>query len=266
MAPEIVMHEAYSKSADVFSYAMILFELITHTVPFSDRSALQAAVSIGLQGKRPRLPAGTPTLLRDLVESCWAEDIASRPRALHLESQVALLESTLSPSDREWLECPLGNPVLKEEPPPPNDNSGAPLAVAERRRRRSHQLGCEIAALGSASTEKTLPRRRRTASTALILSEQAASAPPKDGVCVRLPGTTEDDGTSPGAAGTVAGAEPPPEPKPPPRDRRPKLPCIDGGVTPPASTDAIPSPEELEGLTQELSRLREDALADAAGK
>ncbi|EOD11609.1 hypothetical protein EMIHUDRAFT_67352, partial [Emiliania huxleyi CCMP1516] len=43
---EIVMHEAYSKSADVFSYAMILFELITHTVPFSDRSALQAAVSI----------------------------------------------------------------------------------------------------------------------------------------------------------------------------------------------------------------------------
>ncbi|EOD21745.1 hypothetical protein EMIHUDRAFT_54516, partial [Emiliania huxleyi CCMP1516] len=84
MAPEIVMHEAYSKSADVFSYAMILFELITHTIPFSDRSALQAAVSIGLQGKRPRLPAGTPTLLRDLVESCWAEDIASRPRALHL--------------------------------------------------------------------------------------------------------------------------------------------------------------------------------------
>ena len=150
MAPEIVMHEAYSKSADVFSYAMILFELITHTVPFSDRSALQAAVSIGLQGKRPRLPAGTPTLLRDLVESCWAEDIASRPRARHLESQVALLESTLSPSDREWLECPLGNPVLKEEPPPPNNNSGAPLAVAERRRRRSLQLGvCSGGIMGS---------------------------------------------------------------------------------------------------------------------
>ena len=137
--------------------------------------------------------------------------------------------------------------------------------MAERRRRRSLQLGCEIAALGSASTEKTLPRRRQTASTELILSERAA-APPTDGVCVRLPGTTEDDGSSPGAAGTVAGAEPQPEPKPPPRDRRPKLPCIDGGGTPPASTDAIHSPEELECLTQELSRLREDALADTAGK
>ena len=59
------MREAYSESADVFSLAMILFELITHTVPFSDRSALQAAVSIGLQRLRPAMPDGTPDAARD---------------------------------------------------------------------------------------------------------------------------------------------------------------------------------------------------------
>ena len=236
MAPEIVMHEAYSKSADVFSYAMILFELITHTVPFSDRSALQAAVSIGLQGKRPRLPAGTPTLLRDLVESCWAEDIASRPRALHLESQVALLESTLSPSDREWLECPLGNPVLKEEPPPPNDNSGAPLAVAERRRRRSHQFG--------------------VCSGGIMASNQGREAPPPPLLLKPPPRPL---------------AQPPPPPPPPPqpsprRHRLPALPCI--AASPPSSTDTIPSSlssqEEMVTLTAELGALREVALASSS--
>ena len=41
MAPEVTRHEGYTKSADVFSYAMLLFELITHEVPFADRPPLQ---------------------------------------------------------------------------------------------------------------------------------------------------------------------------------------------------------------------------------
>ena len=42
MAPEVIRHERYSRSADVYSYAMILFELLTHQVPFADRDPLQA--------------------------------------------------------------------------------------------------------------------------------------------------------------------------------------------------------------------------------
>ena len=30
MAPEVIRHEKYSRSADVYSFAMILFELLTH--------------------------------------------------------------------------------------------------------------------------------------------------------------------------------------------------------------------------------------------
>ena len=35
MAPEVIRHEKYSRSADVYSYAMILYELLTHEVPHS---------------------------------------------------------------------------------------------------------------------------------------------------------------------------------------------------------------------------------------
>ena len=33
MAPEVVRREAYSASADVYSFAMVLVELLTHEVP-----------------------------------------------------------------------------------------------------------------------------------------------------------------------------------------------------------------------------------------
>ena len=60
MAPEVTRHEGYTKSADVFSYGMLLFELIAHEVPFADRPPLQAAVAIGLQDLRPPYPRTPP--------------------------------------------------------------------------------------------------------------------------------------------------------------------------------------------------------------
>ena len=63
MAPEVICHERYSRSADVFSFGGVLYELICHEPPFSDRSHLQAAVAVGLENTRPALPQGTPPLL-----------------------------------------------------------------------------------------------------------------------------------------------------------------------------------------------------------
>ena len=60
MAPEVVNHEQYSRPADVFSYSMILFELLTHEIPFSDLPPVLAASAIGVGKQRPVLPHGTP--------------------------------------------------------------------------------------------------------------------------------------------------------------------------------------------------------------
>ena len=47
MAPEVICHERYSRSADVFSFGGVLYELICHEPPFSDRSHLQASPGLG---------------------------------------------------------------------------------------------------------------------------------------------------------------------------------------------------------------------------
>ena len=57
MAPEVICHERYSRSADVFSFGGVLYELICHEPPFSDRSHLQASPGLG-PGFGPGLGVG----------------------------------------------------------------------------------------------------------------------------------------------------------------------------------------------------------------
>jgi len=113
MAPEVTRHEGYTKSADVFSYAMLLFELITHEVPFADRPPLQAAVAIGLQDLRPPLPTSTPRQLQDVVQACWRRRPTTRPKFDGLIAQLAQVSAGFTADERAWLDAPTGHPVYK---------------------------------------------------------------------------------------------------------------------------------------------------------
>ena len=76
VAPEVARHEPYRKSADVFSFAMLCFELITHEVPFADKLLGVA----GAMDQRPLSLYDWPLRLPFIV---WA---AARP-----SSQMAVM-------------------------------------------------------------------------------------------------------------------------------------------------------------------------------
>jgi len=113
MAPEVVCHERYSKSADVFSFACVLFELLTHEPPFADRSPLQAAVAVGLNHSRPPLPNGVPRPLAELVHACWRHEPTDRPSFAAIHMQLEAMAARLTEDDRAWLDVPDGHPVYK---------------------------------------------------------------------------------------------------------------------------------------------------------
>lgn len=46
MAPEIIEHKPYDKKADMFSFGVVLWELLTGKVPYADMTPLQAAVGV----------------------------------------------------------------------------------------------------------------------------------------------------------------------------------------------------------------------------
>jgi len=41
MAPEVIEHRPYDEKADVFSFAIVLWELLTCRVPYSEMTPLQ---------------------------------------------------------------------------------------------------------------------------------------------------------------------------------------------------------------------------------
>ena len=109
MAPEIARREAYSTSADVYSYAMVLFELITHEVPFAAWEARQAAAAVALHALRPTLPEATPQPLRDLLNRCWDHTPTVRPRFDEIIPALAAARAALTAEQLAWLNAPEGH-------------------------------------------------------------------------------------------------------------------------------------------------------------
>ncbi|XP_044454319.1 serine/threonine-protein kinase STY8 [Triticum aestivum] len=78
MAPEVINHKPYDHKADVFSFAIVLWELVTSKVPYENLTPLQAALSVR-QGLRLVIPSGVHPRLSKLIQRCWGENPHTRP-------------------------------------------------------------------------------------------------------------------------------------------------------------------------------------------
>ena len=78
MAPEVIKSESYDERADVYSFAMVLWEMLTHQVPWQDSWSVVLANSVANDGKRPIIPPSCPAKLRSVILSCWDSDVERR--------------------------------------------------------------------------------------------------------------------------------------------------------------------------------------------
>jgi len=94
-------HNPYDKSVDVFSFAMMLYEMFEGEAPFEDREAYEAPTLIA-RHERPAMKATYPPGMVDLIKSCWSSYTPKRPP---FDSIVQKLEKILEgiipvPKDR----------------------------------------------------------------------------------------------------------------------------------------------------------------------
>lgn len=101
MAPEVFKHRKYDKKVDVFSFAMILYEMLEGDPPLSSYEPYEAAKYVA-DGHRPSFRAkGYTPELKELTEQCWSPDMSARPSFLEILKRLEKIKDTL-PSDHHW--------------------------------------------------------------------------------------------------------------------------------------------------------------------
>eukprot|EP00252_Welwitschia_mirabilis_P008678 TRINITY_DN2072_c0_g1_i1.p1 TRINITY_DN2072_c0_g1~~TRINITY_DN2072_c0_g1_i1.p1 ORF type:complete len:416 (-),score=38.82 TRINITY_DN2072_c0_g1_i1:137-1384(-) len=79
MAPEMIQHRAYNSKVDVYSFGIVLWELMTGMLPFHNMTAVQAAFAVVNKGVRPPIPPDCPLALSEIMQRCWDANPDVRP-------------------------------------------------------------------------------------------------------------------------------------------------------------------------------------------
>lgn len=83
MAPEMLAGEPYTNKVDVWSMAIVFWEVLTQDMPWADLPAGVGLLDTLLQaiqsGQRLPVPASTPPAYRAMLEACWQLHPARRP-------------------------------------------------------------------------------------------------------------------------------------------------------------------------------------------
>ncbi|XP_018324106.1 integrin-linked protein kinase [Agrilus planipennis] len=82
MSPEALQKKISDRnweSSDMWSFAILLWELATREVPFADQSAMEVGMKIALEGLRVTMKPGISAHLQKLIRICMNEDPGKRP-------------------------------------------------------------------------------------------------------------------------------------------------------------------------------------------
>lgn len=79
LPPETMNGGRLTESVDSYSFAMILWEMLTRRKPFDGLSEGLIWSLVAERGDRPCIPTSCPKILRNLIAACWNKDPALRP-------------------------------------------------------------------------------------------------------------------------------------------------------------------------------------------
>ncbi|RHZ64775.1 hypothetical protein Glove_320g29 [Diversispora epigaea] len=79
IAPEVLSGEKYTKAADVYSFGIIAYEIVTGFAPYYDiPHDRDLAIKI-CNGLRPKIPFHIPEFITRLIMKCWDARVTHRP-------------------------------------------------------------------------------------------------------------------------------------------------------------------------------------------
>ncbi|KAM6969181.1 mitogen-activated protein kinase kinase kinase 9 [Tautogolabrus adspersus] len=94
MAPEVIRSSTFSKGSDIWSYGVLLWELLTGEVPFRGIDSLAVAYGVAMNKLALPIPSTCPEPFARLMEECWSSDPHSRPHFTAILDQLTSIEES----------------------------------------------------------------------------------------------------------------------------------------------------------------------------
>jgi len=103
MAPEVLEGKRYSTKADVYSFGMIMYEVLARTVPFRELSRVEEIKQAIISGGRPEIlgevARACPEGYIDLMEKCWSPKVERRPIFTEILQKMSTIQKKLGSSE-----------------------------------------------------------------------------------------------------------------------------------------------------------------------
>uniref|UniRef100_J3NE67 non-specific serine/threonine protein kinase n=2 Tax=Oryza brachyantha TaxID=4533 RepID=J3NE67_ORYBR len=92
MAPEVLRNEPSDEKSDVYSYGVILWELVTQKIPWENLNSMQVIGAVGFMNHRLEIPSETDPQWTSLILNCWETDSQLRPSFQQLLERLRELQ------------------------------------------------------------------------------------------------------------------------------------------------------------------------------
>lgn len=96
MAPEMIKHKSYGRKVDVYSFGLMLWEMVSGSIPYEDMTPIQAAFAVVNKNLRPAFPKDCPPAMRALIEQCWSTQPEKRPEFWQVVKVLEQFEVSLA--------------------------------------------------------------------------------------------------------------------------------------------------------------------------
>ena len=97
MAPEVIKGVEYSQKCDVYSWAVILWEMLTRKIPFEGKTWYQVMFAVAMSDQRPPEDDMSECYLplQQLVKQSWQKNVEARPRMKEIVDSLVTLANNI---------------------------------------------------------------------------------------------------------------------------------------------------------------------------